>query len=161
MNQSGSPVRLHAIPPVFSASTPRYLQRDVVSRSRTFYSDDQKVGVESLFLKAGCATLTAGANIYARSITLGSLNVTETTGGCARGAPLLALFEKWHAEPPTRFDSGVGPPLPTSKHHTQKNTSFQATIKNFIFRRTDGETSFAATTLSNSSSNIGGGLDQL
>jgi hypothetical protein len=32
-----------------------------------------------------------------------------------------------------------GTPLPTSKHQTQKNTSFQATTKKFILGRTNGE----------------------
>src|ERR1035437_9579916 len=41
--------------------------------------------------------------------------------------------------PKDRPWEGAHPPLPTSKHHTQKNTSFQATTKKFIFRRTDGE----------------------
>jgi hypothetical protein len=36
------------------------------------------------------------------------------------------------------WEGGV-PPLPTSKHHAQKNPSFQATTKKFIFGRTDGE----------------------
>src|ERR1019366_177096 len=50
----------------------------------------------------------------------------------------------WRENPPKvlipkdRPWEGV-PPLPTSNHHTQKNTSFQATTKKFIFGRTDGE----------------------